>query len=85
MTIYKVFDKDKQEYWSGRPVIEMQNSRAAKIFYTLSEVMCHLEDMRKGSSWSQRKPTPIPSSWVIVEYELKEVWTANAKEYSEAR
>jgi hypothetical protein len=57
----------------------------AKRFDTLTDVLNHLDDMRKGSSWSNRAALPIPSSWVIVEYELKQVWTANAKEYAEAR
>jgi len=83
MSIYKVFDKDKQEYWYGTS--ELKYDRIGKTFITLTEVLDRLELLRAGSSWSGHDPQPIPSSWVIIEYELKEVHHFNAKEYAEAR
>jgi hypothetical protein len=65
--------------------MEFDEWSKAKRFDNLTDVLNHLDDMRKGSDWSKRSPQTIPSSWVIIEYELKEVHHFNAKEYAEAR
>ena len=82
MNIYKVFCEEKTMYWDG---VGLYLDQRGKTFDTLTEVLDSLEYTKNGSSWAMHKPQEIPSSWIIIEYEIKEHRRYKAKEYAEAR